>query len=119
MAKYIDADALKRWIQAECNPFGAPTLNYTSSVKIMDRIDKMPAADVAPVRRWIQCSEMLPEDGEKVLVYWERLDRKTNTVYGFIDILYRTSERGWYCEGRGELNWNAIAWMPLPPVPVL
>lgn len=53
-------DAIK-WIKAECNPYGKPTLDYKTSCRIMEHLDKMPPAQ--PKRKkgkWelsIQCSE--------------------------------------------------------------
>lgn len=45
MAKYIDADVLRKWIQAECDPYGSPTLDYETSTRIMDYIDGMYAIE--------------------------------------------------------------------------
>lgn len=39
--KAIYADKLKNWIQSHCNPYGAPDLDFETSCKIMDMIDKM------------------------------------------------------------------------------
>lgn len=39
--------------------------------KAAKRIDKIPAADVEPVRRWIPCSERMPEELVPVNVVWK------------------------------------------------
>ena len=39
--KAIYADKLKNWIQSHCNPYNSPDLDFETSYKIMDMIDKM------------------------------------------------------------------------------
>ena len=34
-----------RWIKAECNPYGKPTLDYETSCRIMEHLDRMPSAE--------------------------------------------------------------------------
>lgn len=34
-----------RWIKAECNPYGKPTLDYKTSCRIMEHLDRMPSAE--------------------------------------------------------------------------
>lgn len=50
MSRYIDADWLYRYIKTECNPYGAPTLDFDTSVKIMKIIENTLTADVKEVR---------------------------------------------------------------------
>ena len=60
------ADAI-RWVKTECNPYGRPTLDYESGIRVMVHLKHMPPADVVQVvhGRWIddgtefgcQCSE--------------------------------------------------------------
>ncbi len=64
MTKYIDADALSRWIKAQCNPYGEPTLNYETSIEILSFIDRMPA-DVEPPGKWVSVDERLPKPERK------------------------------------------------------
>lgn len=60
MNKYIDAEKLKRWIKAEANPYGAPTLDYDTALKIMNMIDKMSIETIQThTGKWI-----LTSDGE-------------------------------------------------------
>ena len=54
MNDYIDRQAAIRWIKTECNPYGKPTIDYESGVKVIDHIETMPSAEVEPVKhgRW-------------------------------------------------------------------
>lgn len=38
--RLIDADKLFKWIKAECNPYGAPTIRYEDGLKVLDIIDR-------------------------------------------------------------------------------
>ena len=51
--KAIYADKLKNWIQSHCNPYGAPDLDFETSCKIMDMIDKM--HPVEPISSYLAC----------------------------------------------------------------
>ena len=48
MARYIDADELRRRVKEKTNPYGKPTLDYESGVKVLNMIDNAPTADVVP-----------------------------------------------------------------------
>lgn len=48
--RLIDADALHRKVKMETNPYGKPTIDYDSGVKVLEWIDKAPTVDTAPVR---------------------------------------------------------------------
>lgn len=71
--------------------------------------------DIPAVNRWIPCSERLPEDGQRVLI-WSKSKR-------FFDVIFRANALmpsfdakifgkvyTWYCE-------DIIKWMPLPEAP--
>ena len=49
MARLIDADALHRKVKMETNPYGKPTIDYDSGVKVLEWIDKAPTMDAVPV----------------------------------------------------------------------
>lgn len=55
MPRYIDADELRRRVKEKTNPYGKPTLDYESGVKVLNMIDNAPTADVQEVRHgcWI------------------------------------------------------------------
>lgn len=48
MARYIDADSLYCRVKTHTNPYGKPTLDYQSGVKVLDMINQEPTADVVP-----------------------------------------------------------------------
>ena len=48
MARYIDADELYRRVKTKTNPYGKPTLDYESGVKVLDMINQQHTADVVP-----------------------------------------------------------------------
>ena len=55
MARLIDADALHRKVKMETNPYGKPTIDYDSGVKVLEWIDKAPTLDAVPVVRCRDC----------------------------------------------------------------
>ena len=55
MARLIDADALHRKVKMETNPYGKPTIDYDSGVKVLEWIDKAPIIDAVPVVRCKDC----------------------------------------------------------------
>lgn len=78
---------------------------------------KAPAADVEPVRRWIPCSEGLPNDFEDVLCWYEYFR------FGSFNRMFRKCGVGYQVNGHwgGEVstgrNAKVLAWMPLPEPP--
>lgn len=46
MAIYIDANHLYCRVKTEANPYGKPTIDYKSGVKVLDMIENQPTADV-------------------------------------------------------------------------
>ena len=55
LMKLIDADALHRKVKTETNPYGKPTIDYDSGVKVLEWIDKAPTIDAVPVVRCKDC----------------------------------------------------------------
>lgn len=67
--------------------------------------------------KWIPVSERLPEDMQKVLIWFEYYR------YGDFNCMYQTYGFGYVCDGKwspfinGETGWQdsrIIAWQPLP-----
>ena len=59
MPRYIDAEELRRRVKEKTNPYGKPTLDYESGVKVLNMIDNAPTADVAPKieGEWVQSED--------------------------------------------------------------
>lgn len=80
-------------------------------------IDGLDVADVEPVRRWIPCSEGLPNDFEDVLCWYEYFR------FGSFNRMFRKCGVGYQVNGHwgGEVstgrNAKVLAWMPLPEPP--
>lgn len=63
MAIYIDANHLYCRVKTEANPYGKPTIDYKSGVKVLDMIENQPTADVVEVDK---VAEMFAEQfGDK------------------------------------------------------
>lgn len=60
--KLVDADALHRKVKTETNPYGKPTIDYDSGVKVLEWIDKAPTIDAVPVVRCKDCKHCDPEN---------------------------------------------------------
>lgn len=72
--------------------------------------NKIPAADVEPVNRWISVKDKLPEVGKVVIV----CDKQ-----GGVGAMELLSNGQWYHRG---MAWSAewiLKWQPLPEPPVL
>ena len=62
MARLIDADALHRKVKMETNPYGKPTIDYDSGVKVLEWIEQAPTVDAVEVVRCRECKHH----------YWEQ-----------------------------------------------
>ena len=104
------ADAI-RWVKTECNPYGKPTLDYDSGLKVIEHLKKMPSELPSAEARWIPCSERLPKRDELVLVTYKTTDRIHLCKY--ID---DGSGNPWWSYIDDCCAWNnvVLAWMPLP-----
>lgn len=66
MAEYIEREELYRRVKERTNPYGKPTLDYESGVKVLDMIKQAPAADVVEVVRCEKCKYWDEESKEKI-----------------------------------------------------
>ena len=100
-----------RWVKTECNPYGKPTLDYDSGLKVIEHLKKMPSELPSAGAEWIPCSERLPKRDELVLVTYKTTDRIHLCKY--ID---DGSENPWWSYIDDCCAWNnvVLAWMPLP-----
>ena len=56
MARLIDADALHIKVKMETNPYGKPTIDYDSGVKVLEWIEQAPTVDAVKVVRCRDCA---------------------------------------------------------------
>lgn len=130
----IDADALKKAIKTECNPYGKPIIDFESGKRVLKIIDNAPTIealtwipietrDPDPEESEALCKiygepdadEMpiffgpMPDDGQEILI---------STIYGgvYFDICSVDCEEGlniFALENGGD--WEGVtAWMPMP-----
>lgn len=61
--EYIERDSIYRRVKERTNPYGKPTLDYKSGVKVLNMIKQEPAADVVEVRHgeWIKAGVGITE----------------------------------------------------------
>ena len=103
MADFIDREAVLTKIYQYTRHYW-PTVSYVESI-----IKEQPAADVEPVKRWIPCSERLPESctDATYLAYVPS--------FGAVDIAdYHPDVDEWDFMG---LPVTVTHWMPLPEPP--
>lgn len=97
----IDEKNLLRWIKTECNPYGKPTLDYETSIRIMEFIkNNMEKSD-----EWIPVKEMYTEAGKEVIV----TRKNCNGYYTTVDEC--EADYSEWISGAGD---DMIAWMSLP-----
>ena len=63
MARLIDADARHRKVKMETNPYGKPTIDYDSGVKVLEWIEQAPTVDAVPVVRCRECKYRFKNNG--------------------------------------------------------
>ena len=68
--RLIDADALHRKVKMETNPYGKPTIDYDSGVKVLEWIDKAPTIDAVEVVRCKDCVSHGNCDSERVFTFY-------------------------------------------------
>lgn len=97
----IDEKNLLRWIKTECNPYGKPTLDYETSIRIMEFIENnMEKSD-----EWIPVEEMYPQSGELLIVTRKDCNGSYTTVDEYDEDYFD------WISGAGD---DVIAWMHLP-----
>ena len=85
--------------------------------RVLNDRNLIPAADVAPVVRWVLTDEKLPPDGQDVLCWYEYFR------FGEYTRMYQTFGIGYQFNGNwgGEVaqgqKAKVLAWMPLPKPP--
>lgn len=117
MAEYIAREALTKRLTRNLNACNPGTFSEGCYADAIETVKHFPAADVEPVRRWIPCSEGLPNDFEDVLCWYEYFR------FGSFNRMFRKCGVGYQVNGHwgGEVstgrNAKVLAWMPLPEPP--
>lgn len=136
MSDYISREALVDRLNknlSACNPGTFSEMCYADAI---ETVKHFPATDVEPVRRWIPCSERLPEDLVLVNVVWVNRDPPT-----YYEKIKDVPISGTACRYKGNWYWDSPAcidqlaetgenkfdlvddgidithWMPLPEPP--
>ena len=121
MAEYIDRKALigkleKRYCvpcKGQDGDLCGDWCRFCMASNAIKEVQKTPAADVEPVRRWIPVSEKMPKERGFYLV----------AVKNWCDGKPVTREAFWNgadwlsCEKRVEITPRVTHWMPLPKPP--
>ena len=102
MAEYIEREALRDAL------YDADAITM-SGVKILNQF---PAANVAPVRRWIPVAERLPEKNKEV-VGWYKDNPFSPFRYGIVS----WNGHGWVFTYAQRYVDAVTYWMPLPEPP--
>ena len=61
--RLIEADALHEKVKMETNPYGKPTIDYDSGVKVLEWIEQAPTVDAVPVVRCKDCKYRFKNNG--------------------------------------------------------
>ena len=93
MSRYIDADELYSRVKTKTNPYGKPTLDYESGVKVLDMIKNTHTADVVPKSEVESIfDELIKQAGEIAENYKKEADGMS--VSEFARIEYRGTQIG-------------------------
>lgn len=114
MSDYIERDAVLRHYK-DVDKSLVDSLSHAILKALTVHVEDLPAADVAPIQRWIKCEDRLPEMEENVLMRFNN-----NTAVGFI--LEIDEHSALWCayinDGFYEYcNDEPLYWMPLPKPP--
>lgn len=100
----IDADALQKAMEFVTND---PTCPMHIAANIDQIIDCAPTVD-----EWIKCSERLPEDGERILIYVHLASHES------VQPDTRIEDGGYmYLDSGYSFGKEVTHWMPIPEPP--
>ena len=72
-----------RWVKAECNPYGQPTLDYESGIKVIKHLERMPSAELEPYQEKLK--EIAKELSEK-FAYLNTCPNERDIILGYLGI---------------------------------
>ena len=112
MSDYISREAAIAFIREQSEEMGKAfeELGGESGIyadaynDLAEDFHRIPAADVEPVRRWIPCSERLPEDLVLVNVVWVNRDPPT-----YYEKIKNVPISGTACRYKGNWYWDSPA----------
>ena len=81
MSDLISRSKAIRWVKAECNPYGQPTLDYESGIKVIEHLERMPSAQPEPIRINLNESIKIKLTDWGKEIYYHQYDR-TNQIAG-------------------------------------
>ena len=75
----ISRQAAIRWVKTECNPYGKPTLDYESGIKVIEHLEAMPSAqsDIAETLYQCKCYITDQEGLQHEVIYVDDIRRVT------------------------------------------
>ena len=109
MAEYIEREALLEDLQAAVENGGMGGMVASALKRYVKRA---PAADVAPVQKWISVKDRLPEAGGYVVCIAKR-----NPFSRFMPMVAKIEKNGWVNPITEQYISAVSHWMPLPEPP--
>lgn len=119
MAEYLGRESIKKFPirKDRCDKEHANEHFIFGIEPVLEYVENLPAADVAPVTHWVLADEKLPPDGQDVLCWYEYFR------FGSYHQMFQTYGIGYQYNGMwgGEVvqgqKARVLAWMPLPEAP--
>ncbi len=119
MAEYIEREVIMKFPirKDQCDKEHANEHFIFGIESVLEYVENLPAADVAPVTHWVLADEKLPPDGQDVLCWYEYFR------FGSYHQMFQTYGIGYQYNGMwgGEVaqgqKARVLAWIPLPEAP--
>ena len=112
MDEYISRESVEKYIEAGLNnPDKAKAFGH-DAIEILAEVHYMPAADVAPVQKWISVKDRSPEAGGYVVCIAKR-----NPFSRFMPMVAKIEKNGWVNPITEQYISDVSHWMPIPEPP--
>ena len=110
--EYIRRDDFIQYLE-KCKKGAAVTNLVWAAIMAIERdVRDMPAADVAPVQKWISVKDSSPEAGGYVVCIAKR-----NQFSRFMPMVARIEKNGWVNPITEQYISDVSHWMPMPQPP--